>query len=216
MSYYRDGRVSSDFCGLARKRRQQEEPGCTHLYFTGCAGNVAAGKYNDGSHANRPVLTQRIYDAIVASEAALHPQPLMSVAWRTETILPDPFPSPDESALETAIANPRSTVTDRLIAAFRLAWHRRLARGEPLTLSCLRLDEISALHLPGEMFVEYQLRARALHPERPVAVAASGDGGPWYVPTREEYANGGYEVGNAFCSAEIDGLITGSMTRLLE
>ena len=48
MSYYRDVRVSSDFCGLARKQRQHEEPDCTYLYFTGCAGNVPAGKYNDG------------------------------------------------------------------------------------------------------------------------------------------------------------------------
>jgi hypothetical protein len=215
MSYYRDGRVSSDFCGLARKRRQQEEPGCTHLYFTGCAGNVAAGKYNDGSRANRSVLTQRIYDAIVASERALRPQPLMSAAWRTESVLPDPSPATEELTLEAAIANPHSSVTDRLIAAFRLGWHRRVARGEPLALSCLRLDEISILHLPAEMFVEYQLRARALHPDRPIAVAASGDGGPWYVPTREEYANGGYEVGNAFCPEEIDGLMSAAITRLV-
>ena len=47
MSFYADGRCSSDFAGLARKQRQQEEPGCQHVYFTGCSGNVAAGKYSD-------------------------------------------------------------------------------------------------------------------------------------------------------------------------
>ena len=54
MSYYGDGRVSSDFAGLARKQRQRDEPDCLHLYFTGCAGNIAAGKYNDASAALRP------------------------------------------------------------------------------------------------------------------------------------------------------------------
>ncbi len=53
MSYYGDGRVSSDFCGLARKRLQREELNCAHRYFTGCAGNIAAGKYNDGTPAAR-------------------------------------------------------------------------------------------------------------------------------------------------------------------
>ena len=68
MSYYRDGRVSSDFCGIARKRRQAEDPGCTHLYFTGCAGNISAGKYNDGSPASRIALAQRIGPETVAYE----------------------------------------------------------------------------------------------------------------------------------------------------
>jgi hypothetical protein len=49
MSHYGKGDVSSDFPGIARKRRQKEDAGCTHIYFTGCAGNIAAGKYNDGS-----------------------------------------------------------------------------------------------------------------------------------------------------------------------
>ncbi|MGC3969273.1 MAG: twin-arginine translocation signal domain-containing protein [Pirellulales bacterium] len=35
MSHYGRGHVSSDFVGLARKRRQQETPGCTQIYFTG-------------------------------------------------------------------------------------------------------------------------------------------------------------------------------------
>ena len=47
------------------------------MTITGAAGNVAAGKYNDGSKENRPVLTRRIYDAIVAADVlysdVIHP-----------------------------------------------------------------------------------------------------------------------------------------------
>ena len=76
MSYYGDGRVSSDFVGLARKRRQNDESTCTHISFNGCAGNVTAGKYNDGSKAQRPVLAGRVYDGIVRSESQLRPEPI--------------------------------------------------------------------------------------------------------------------------------------------
>jgi hypothetical protein len=79
MSYYADGRASSDFVGLARKMRQAEEPDCTHIYFNGCGGNIAAGKYNDGTHEMRPVLVRRMYGAIVASEAKLKPAPVSAV-----------------------------------------------------------------------------------------------------------------------------------------
>ena len=65
MSYYGDGRVSADFCGLARRQREQQEPDCTHLYFNGCGGNIGAGKYNNGSKEARVELTQRVFDGIV-------------------------------------------------------------------------------------------------------------------------------------------------------
>ncbi|MCP4840453.1 MAG: hypothetical protein GY887_01860, partial [Halieaceae bacterium] len=43
MSYYGDGRVSADFCGLARRQMQMQNTQCTHLYFNGCGGNIGAG-----------------------------------------------------------------------------------------------------------------------------------------------------------------------------
>ena len=215
MSYYRDGRVTSDFCGLARARRQREEPYCTHLYFTGCAGNVAAGKYNDGSPEARATLAQRIYDGMVHSEANLEPQALRSVAWRTEQILPS-VQAAAESIRPEDHGGRDTTTANRLLQVFRQSWQHRVERGVPLVLSGLRLNDLSILHLPGEMFVEYQLRAQAMRPgQHPVAVAAYGDGGPWYIPTKEEYPAGGYEVSAAFCRDEIDDQMTAAIRRLL-
>lgn len=215
MSYYRDGRVSSDFCGLARKRRQAETPGCTQIYFTGCSGNVAAGKYNDGTPAARIALSERIHAALVASEKTLAPAPIESVEWRTEAVLPPPRDRPTASELEVAIADRSRNFVDRLLTVFQLAWRQRYARGRPLILSALCVNDIAMLHLPGEMFVEHQLAARAQRPHRPVAVAAYGDGGPWYIPTRAEYPNGGYEVGVAFCREDVEGMISEAVRKLL-
>ncbi|MGL4552283.1 MAG: hypothetical protein ACRC33_13980 [Gemmataceae bacterium] len=49
MSFYGQGNVSSDFPGLARRRRQADDPGVIHFYANGCGGDLAAGKHNDGS-----------------------------------------------------------------------------------------------------------------------------------------------------------------------
>src|SRR5438874_1070900 len=54
MSHYGRGHVSADFCALARQKRQEEEPSIFQIYFTGCSGNIAAGKYNTGTPENRP------------------------------------------------------------------------------------------------------------------------------------------------------------------
>ncbi|MBC7815896.1 MAG: hypothetical protein IAG10_03245 [Planctomycetaceae bacterium] len=33
-------------------------------------------------------------------------------------------------------------------------------------------------------------------------------GGPWYIPVKEEYPNGGYKVSVASCEPEIDDVLT--------
>ncbi|MES2694879.1 MAG: hypothetical protein V4773_15515, partial [Verrucomicrobiota bacterium] len=215
MSYYEDGRVSSDFCGLARKRRQAEDPQCTHLYFTGCAGDVSTGKYNDGSPASRAALLERMHVALVASESRLEPEPLLAVDWQTEAVLPPPRSTPSPGELEAAVADTGRSLAERLLPAFRLGWLQRVQRGDPLLLGRLQLNDAAILHLPGEMFVEYQLRARALRPNHPVMVAAYGDDGLWYVPTKDEYPAGGYEIDVAFSHKDVDDIMMTAIRRLL-
>jgi len=215
MSYYGKGRVSSDFAGLARKQRQQDEPDCHHIYFTGCGGNVAAGKYNDGSPEVRPVLTQRMYDAIARSEQNLQPRPIQRVCWQSKEILPPPRATLSEESLLAQIGNKNGSVASRSRPAFMLSWLRRLERRLPLVLTSLQVDHVRLLHLPGEAFVQYQLRAQQMLPSGFVATAAYGDSGPWYIPIKEEYPHGGYEVSVAFADSEIDSLLTDAMQTLL-
>jgi hypothetical protein len=215
MSYYGDGRVSSDFVGLARKQRQKEDPGCLHLYFTGCAGNIAAGKYNDGSKETRPVLTRRIYEGMVNAEKELDREALGPVRWRTQEILPPPRSGASAEQLAAQIANNKNRVVQRNRPSYRLAWRQRYERKEPIILSALDVNDLTLLHLPAECFVEYQLRAQKLCPDRFLATAAYGDGGPWYIPTQEEYPHGGYEVSVAFCDPDIDSLLTRGFRALL-
>lgn len=217
MSYYADGRCTSDFAGLARKQRQQDEPDCLHAYFTGCSGNVAAGKYNDGSQGARQLLTKRVYDGIVASEARLERTELKSgnVAWKTAEVLPPPRSSLHAATIAEQIANSSNQVANRNRPAYMLSWLRRVEKQIPIVLSSLHLGNAKLLHLPAEMFIEYQLRAQRLQPDNFVCTAAYGDGGPWYIPVKEEYPNGGYEVSVAFCEPEVDDLLTEGMKHIL-
>ncbi len=216
MSYYGDGRVSSDFAGLARKKRQAEEPGCTHLYFTGCAGNIAAGKYNDGSKEMRPILTERVYRGIVESEQHLKPEPIENVSWRTVDALPPANKNLSAEKLQAIISNKKNSVVGRNRPSYKLAWLQRLKRKTPIILSALHLNNTAMLHLPAECFIEYQLRAQKTAPSKFVATAAYGDGGPWYIPTKEEYPNGGYEVSVAFCDPQVDPILSEAMGVLLK
>ena len=215
MSYYGDGRVSSDFAGLARKQRQADEPDCLHVYFTGCAGNIAAGKYNDGSKGVRPVLTGRVYDGIVRSEEGLQPRPIESLQWRTVDFLPPPRSTFSSEDLRKQIENHSNLVRDRNRPSYMLSWLQRVERETPIVLSALHIGDISVLHLPAECFIQYQLRAQQMQPSRFVATAAYGDGGPWYIPVEEEYPHGGYEVGVAFCDPEVDSILTTRIKKLL-
>ena len=73
MSYYGQGAVSADFVGMARRRRQLDTPGTAQIYVSGCSGDVTAGKYNDGAPATRPILANRIYQAMKASAGKTEP-----------------------------------------------------------------------------------------------------------------------------------------------
>ncbi|REJ71280.1 MAG: hypothetical protein DWQ29_23785 [Planctomycetota bacterium] len=216
MSYYGDGRASADFCGLARRQREQEEPGCTHIYFNGCGGNIGAGKYNDGSKEMRPVLTQRMYDAIVASEKTLERERITTANWTTREILPPTDPRWDAEAIMRQISDKSQAVVNRNRPAYTVAWIRRREEGIPIVLNGLHLNETSLLHLPAESFVEYQLEAQASAPDRFITCAAYGDGGPWYIPTEESYPQGGYEVSVAWCAPQVDPILSEGVQTLLE
>ena len=215
MSYYGDGRVSADFCGLARRRMQKQEPDCLHLYFNGCGGNIGAGKYNNGSKEARIQLTQRMFDGITTSNATLKPEPIRSFAWETEDILPPLDPRFNEEQLLVGIRNKTNRLVARNRPSYTVAFIRRVKEGIPITLSSLHVNDISMLHLPAESFIEYQLRAQAIAPNRFVACAAYGDGGPWYIPVKEAYPQGGYAVGVAWCSPQIDPLMSNGIQTLL-
>ena len=54
----------------------------------------------------------------------------------------------------------------------------------------------------AETFVEYQLDAQSSVPRTFLATAAYGDGGPWYIPLKRSFGEGGYEPSVALVSED--------------
>jgi pimeloyl-ACP methyl ester carboxylesterase len=194
MSYYGDGRATSDTVGLARERLEREEK-VPQLYFTGCAGNITAGKYNDGSPEARITLTDRIHNAMRHSISSTTITPLNELDWKTA---PVPFvlreePAWSESVFRETLESTDASDHDRLRAALNLAWHQRMQRSNEILISRLQLGPITILHLPAESFIEYQLYAQSLRPNEFIAVAAYGESGPGYICCDAAFNEGGYE-----------------------
>ena len=82
-SYYGQGAVNWDFVGMAREMRAAALPGVTHIHFDGASGNVAAGKYNDGSPENRRLLAERLADGMKRAWDATVREPLPASAVAT-------------------------------------------------------------------------------------------------------------------------------------
>jgi len=213
-SYDDDRMVTCDFTGLAREQRNAEEPDPLHIYFTGCAGNVTAGKYNDGAVENRPVLTERIYRGMVESEASARLCPVSDFAWRVQPVSLPPREDLDEPGLLARIGDESLSALDRNRAAIRLAGLRR--REAPILLSALDFGgNARILNLPSESFIEYQLYAQQQQPGGFVAVAAYGDCGPGYICMEDSYAQGGYEPLDSFVSRGCEAVMKNAITKLL-
>jgi hypothetical protein len=218
-SYYGKGDVTCEFVGLARNQREREL-GLPHVHFNGASGNVAAGKYNDGSPENRPVLTARMADGMRRAWQATVKQPIGSnnVRWRIEKVSLPLSEHLNRETLAAQLADATSDDRTRLSAAMKLAYLTRAAAGHQLELSCLRLGQVHILHMPGELFVEYQLAAQQMRPDATVCLAAYGDYGPGYIGTEIAYSQGGYETQprSSNTAPQVERVLMNAMRRLLK
>lgn len=191
MSYYGQGEVSADFPGLARRRRQQETPLVKQVYVTGAAGNLTAGKYNDGAVTNRAVLAERLHQAMVEAWDATRRVPLTRLELRVEPVRLEPRNDPGfrVTGLEQTLAEAEKPFA-QCLAAMGLSWRRRADAGQRIELPCLDFGVAQWLVLPGESYVEFQLAAQAMRPDSFVLVAAYGEGATGYIPTDRHIAEG--------------------------
>ena len=218
-SYYGRGSVNWDFVGMARESRAKSLPAFRHIHFNGAGGNVAAGKYNDGSKETRPVLASRLAAGMRLAWESQKKRPLKAadVEWK---VVPVAMPVRDtlvDEKLLAKLTNDKLKDRDRLRAARDLTFLRRTVGGHRIPLSCLRLGTARVLHMPGELFVEYQLAAQQMRPDKFVAMAAYGDYGTGYIGTEIAYSQGGYETGIVSRVApRVEGVLLDAMKQLLE
>lgn len=192
MSHYGKGAITCDFPGLARA----QQPGF-QIHFNGAGGNIGAGKYNDGSDPRRPVLAERMADAMKrAREAEKRYKVETPVIRSTPVRLPHREGAEfTEDRITADLKNKSLEPKFRANAARYLAWYRLLKAGREIPITRVQLGPANIIHMPGELFVEYQLAAQKERSSEFIAMAAYGEYGPMYIGTAKAYEQGGYECG---------------------
>lgn len=217
-SYYRVGIPSPDFPGIARFIRGQELNETLHVHFNGAGGNIGAGKYNDGSHANRVALATRLAEGMKQAYANTQKTPITQtdIDW-TFTPVSLPLASHlDAKKLHENLMNFQTA--QNFGAPDELAYVQRVQSGKKIELGCLKVGNVRVLHMPGELFVEYQLAAKEMRSDLKVMMAAYGDTGPGYIGTTIAYTQGGYETSPqaSMTSPEVESVLIDGMKKLLE
>ena len=217
-SYYRLGIPSPDFPGIARFIRGQDVNGALHVHFNGAGGNIAAGKYNSGAQPNRMILANRLAMGMREAFETSIKTPLTSanVGWDSVPVSLPLSPLLNEAELVNKLKS--SAARGYVSLADQLAWVRRVKSGHQIEITCLTVGNTRMLHLPGELFVEYQLAAKAMRPDLHVMMAAYGDYGPAYIGTAAAYPEGGYETGptSSNVSAAVEPVLLEAMKKLLD
>jgi len=220
-SFYGRGAVSADTVGLARSLREATVPDAAHVHFDGAGGNVTAGKYNDGSPGNRFKLAKRL--AVGMEEAwdtaVRVPIDASDIAWQVARVampLNERLRETGDGLLQT-LDDSNAPLRERILAARDLSYSRLVKAGRKIEIPCLRIGPACVLHMPGELFVEYQLAAQTMRPGEMVCMAAYGDDGMSYIGTKEAYAQGGYECspGRARVGPEAEEVLMNAVRELL-
>lgn len=195
-SHFGKGDVTAEFVGLARTQFEASQQNRMLVHFCGAAGNVAAGKYNDGTPEARIALTQRMAAGMQAAWSATKRVPLVAAdcEWRVQPVQLPVATYLNADELRKTLEDSQAAEGARLTAAGKLSYVLRRQSGVPIELSCLKLGQAYVLHMPGELFVEYQLAAQKMRPDDFVCLAAYGDCGTQYIGTEIAYGQGGYET----------------------
>src|SRR5204862_1948203 len=129
---------------------------------------------------NRIVLAERLAKGMKEAFDSAQKVPVHGgeVGWRVTSAALPLSKRFHAKELEARVADEKLPAPQRLTAARNLVWAKRCEAGERIDIACLRVGPAYVLHMPGELFVEYQLAAQKMRPDSPVLMAAYGDYGP--------------------------------------
>jgi hypothetical protein len=191
MSHYGKGAVSADFVGRARRLRHGDNPAVAQIYVSGCSGDVTAGKYNDGTDTMRPILADRLHNAMKSAWDATVRTPLTASMIKFRNVpLVLPFNDDPEFLRETLLKELRDEAQPegkRILAAMSLSSLDRVERGEPIDLVCADFGVARIVLMPGEAFVGYQQLAQSLSGDVLTMSIGYGECWPGYIPTQRAF-----------------------------
>ena len=219
--------VTRDYPGEVVASLEPFYPGAEILFATGCSGQLNTGHSAEDSVTGRGAERRTFAEArrigrILAGTALRTserlaspfrepntPPPLLKVVTRTVGLPLQPLKNDElqkqkeawRAELECLRARGDAPAEAARLESL-LRWSEMIAesthRALKEELMVVALGEVMLVIFPGEMFVEFGLELKARFPETLLMTLAYGNGAPGYVPHRTAYAQGGYEVEDAY------------------
>lgn len=197
------------------------------VFTIGCAGNVNhLDPHRPPPQSGAPVAAR--IGAVLAGDVlkTIQQAPVVDVPFirvSTETVeIPTPEISPKEAewarATAATLGKPDAAPFLDLVRAGRdmdlLAWHSPL----PAEVQVIALgNQIAFVGFPGEMFAEFGLTLKEDSPYSNTIVAELANGSLGYIPNRQAYPEGGYEVVSThFAPGGGEMLVTSAMRQLTD
>ena len=182
---------------------------CVPLVFNGCCGNIHHTNHLDphqveDARAMGEMLTQTTREIVPRIEYSA----AEVLDWRSQ-MLPLPWRTIDSSVFENAHAllkahptpqwtdDTQTTVSWDWVYAVSLVDLEEQMRRAPhfdYEVQAFRIGDVALVALPGEPFVEGQLRLKIESPAYPTYVAHMANQYAGYIPTPQALARGGYET----------------------
>ena len=217
--------ITRDYPGEVIATLEPLYPDAEILFATGCCGQLNTGHSAEDSVTGRGAERRSFREAqrigrILAGAALQTSERIAS------PLYPRAIPAPPLKALSRRVTLPlqpheadelQQEAWRRELGSLRtrggapgaitrletfLRWSERVSGDtrHALTeeLMVVALGEVILVVFPGEVFVELGLELKARFPELHLVTLAYGNGAPGYIPDRTAYAQGGYEVEEAY------------------
>ena len=182
--------------------------GSTCLFLNGCCGDVNHVDYRDRSQGRGYAMAERVGSILAnaAKEALSTAAPIEASPLRVSrerVVLERLKIDPDqrrwcEDVLEQAQRRPPQGQVDGLPDAYFARLRLEMARVEnqpdEVEVMVIRLGDAAIMGLPGEAFCRLGLEIKHRSPARHTIVAGLCNDAIGYLPTRESFAQGGYET----------------------
>lgn len=197
-------KISADYPGVFTKLvSERHGPGMISVFANGCCGNINHGDYITGRRRTTLELGTALADAATAAWPALQYVEAFKPRVKSEMV------TLERRKLSDADIAKAKDVVNRMFTenlgtvpmAEAVCIMETLDKKDvPLRVEVQVIalsDEVAILSLPGEIFVELGLAIKKQSPFKHTFIAELANGSMGYVPNREAYPQGNYEVVSA-------------------
>ncbi len=197
-------KISADYPGVFTKLiRERQGPDMIAVFANGCCGNINQTDYITGKRRSHIELGTLLADATTAAWPHLKAAATFKPRIRSEivTLQRRKFSDAEIDKAKDIATRMMTESLGTVVMAEAVCIMETVAKKDiPLTAEvqvATFSDDIAIVALPGEIFVELGLAIKKASPFKHTFIAELANGSIGYVPNREAYPQGNYEVVSA-------------------